>query len=733
MQVGGFFQNPSLNPYMSGNFEAAAISLPDQIAQLDPSSMPALTDAGIEQMNKFDRKQNRKNAGLKLKGQFKESGQNMKNALSGKGGGNAAAFGMLQQGFGMANNYLNKDLVNSEGFDTFNKVADGVVSTLGAINPAWGAIAGAVQTGINGINAAGATKSDSFSVDAQTQSQMGSGYIGSYDDMAKASQKAGKKYGLFNRKGFKQAQEDITKSQQMQSTIQDINEENQSRLAMAANTQMNAMNYANKLNGGIDFNNMRIGRLGFKLENLDRCRKIKTTHIVNVDTKRIEEFKPVIPESTKLFKKGGSIEKEWKPLFIYQEEVPQMKNGGETKQKKSRTIDELIEYAKQQNPRFIQRMSEPVKSLDLGNGEKGTHMMGWATDDNGNAIVYSQIQENDKGNLFDYGDAALDRALKNKNYLIMTPEEAKLFTESDEDYEGNLFGYKRGWPEFFKVNYDFSQDGDYFDNEDPKTVEAYRHFKQTLPANQRLTPESKYRSYLYWKSWGQPKDFSEAKTLRDGENEMYHFDTTDNGYHGTSVAWLDGIGYFTKPNDHDTVKYELNYYNDAIMTEEGGKQRKLTGKELEDWQDFKNRYDLVEDGNFYKYVPKTKKHKEGGSIKESDELVKLEETNQKNVIPEGALHKNKHHIEHTEEYTQKGIPVVDNDGEQQAEVELNEIIFTLEVTKKLEELHKIYKEGNKSDQDKAAVEAGKLLVQEILYNTIDRTGLISKCENGGKL
>jgi hypothetical protein len=101
-------------------------------------------------------------------------------------------------------------------------------------------------------------------------------------------------------------------------------------------------------------------------------------------------------------------------------------------------------------------MSEPVKSLDLGNGEKGTHMMGWATDDNGNAIVYSQIQENDKGNLFDYGDAALDRALKNKNYLIMTPEEAKLFTESDEDSEGNLFGYKKGWPEFFKVNYDFS-------------------------------------------------------------------------------------------------------------------------------------------------------------------------------------------------------------------------------------------------------------------------------------
>ena len=83
-------------------------------------------------------------------------------------------------------------------------------------------------------------------------------------------------------------------------------------------------------------------------------------------------------------------------------------------------------------------------------------------------------------------------------------------------------------------------------------------------------------------------------------------------------------------------------------------------------------------------------------------------------------------MEHTEGLTQKGIPVIDNDGEQQAEIELDEIIFTLEVTKKLEEL---YKEGT----DEAAIEAGKLLVKEILFNTDDRTGLISKGEKGGKL
>lgn len=119
-------------------------------------------------------------------------------------------------------------------------------------------------------------------------------------------------------------------------------------------------------------------------------------------------------------------------------------------------------------------------------------------------------------------------------------------------------------------------------------------------------------------------------------------------------------------------------------------------------------------------------YREGGKTKEELETPEIEETSQKNLIPEGALHKNKHHMEHTEGLTQKGIPVIDNSGEQQAEIELDEIIFTLEVTKKLEEL---YKEGT----DEAAIEAGKLLVKEILFNTDDRTGLIAKCEEGGKL
>ena len=71
-------------------------------------------------------------------------------------------------------------------------------------------------------------------------------------------------------------------------------------------------------------------------------------------------------------------------------------------------------------------------------------------------------------------------------------------------------------------------------------------------------------------------------------------------------------------------------------------------------------------------------------------------------------------MEDADNLTKKGIPVVDNNGEQQAEIERCELIIRLSVTKYLEELAK---EGT----DKAAIEAGKLLVNEILYNTVDNT------------
>lgn len=123
-------------------------------------------------------------------------------------------------------------------------------------------------------------------------------------------------------------------------------------------------------------------------------------------------------------------------------------------------------------------------------------------------------------------------------------------------------------------------------------------------------------------------------------------------------------------------------------------------------------------------------HKNGGVLTEEffnptdwqptisiNSIEKFQNGGSVNVIPEGALHARLHHMEDAKDLTKKGIPVVDNNGNQQAEIERNEIIFRKEVTDKIEELMK-------DDSDKAAIECGKLLATEIVENTDDKTGLV---------
>lgn len=150
-------------------------------------------------------------------------------------------------------------------------------------------------------------------------------------------------------------------------------------------------------------------------------------------------------------------------------------------------------------------------------------------------------------------------------------------------------------------------------------------------------------------------------------------------------------------------------------------------------KNFRNKYDVIYDNDRYYYVPK--KFEEGGNLSKKDSKSESKETSQKNIIPEGALHAHKHHMENDENITKKGIPVIDNNGEQQAEIEREEWTMTLELTKTIEELYKEYysEDTKQSRKDELAIEAGKILVYEILHNTEDRANLIKRCKEGGTL
>lgn len=266
--------------------------------------------------------------------------------------------------------------------------------------------------------------------------------------------------------------------------------------------------------------------------------------------------------------------------------------------------------------------------------------------------------------------------------------------------------------------------------------DPFEEYIQSLPESQRDSTNFRVRDY--WEYNGRPKNFEEAK-----EKGMFKweedFDDSGNslGYswHAFTVAKNPNADEydFMKSPSHPTLQKELDWYNsddpEAIS--------------------FRREYELQKVQPYYKYVKRrapykdTPQHKNGGSIIEltpvpteillidPNEIPEFQEGGSINVIPEGALHARKHNMD-MEGITKKGIPVVadkeNGEIEQQAEIEKEEIIFRLEVTKKLEELEKKYYNSDTSqkEKDELALEAGKLLVDEILYNTIDNVNLIDR-------
>lgn len=111
------------------------------------------------------------------------------------------------------------------------------------------------------------------------------------------------------------------------------------------------------------------------------------------------------------------------------------------------------------------------------------------------------------------------------------------------------------------------------------------------------------------------------------------------------------------------------------------------------------------------------KFKEGGPII----MVQPE-----NVIVEGKLHSQLNHMQDVVDVpiTKKGVPVtaIEREGgvlEQAAELERDEVILHLALTNKLEELAK-------EDTEESMIEAGKILVKEILKNTRDSKSKLLK-------
>lgn len=237
------------------------------------------------------------------------------------------------------------------------------------------------------INSIGAKKSDTITKDNSLWEKQGSSYGGTLSDVDNAVSKSGKKYGLFSRKALGNTNEQIKQAKIAQEKVGNINNKAQEAFS-TSNNPLLGIGTQFQLSGGYQQNGMRFGRLGLKFPTEEEIQKVKL-----------------------ILQKGGHI----------------------------RNIDELIEYAKKQNPRFIQRLSEPPRGIkfidDNGNESEGSHYL-----ESAGEYVIPRIQEvGDSLKFFNHEDA-VNRAIETGNYLKMAPEEAIIFAKE----------YKKGWPQFFK-------------------------------------------------------------------------------------------------------------------------------------------------------------------------------------------------------------------------------------------------------------------------------------------
>lgn len=242
----------------------------------------------------------------------------------------------------------------------------------------------------------------------------------------------------------------------------------------------------------------------------------------------------------------------------------------------------------------------------------------------------------------------------------------------------------------------------------------FDEFKKSLP----IEIDDGYRLEAAWKAYGSPKNYKEAvwqgliQPIDEGNIKLPSI-----GYNEET----DEYEYLNSGKDNETVAKDIRVWdNDVIpLVQElklGGYVRTFS-----------------EEKNCWTYSKNSQERIESSEDNEQQVIEEFKQGGQMNVIPEGALHARKNGMELAKEgeVTHKGIPVVDNDGNQQAEIERNEIIFNKEVTEKLENYYKQYNsdEKSQSEKDEIAIKAGKLLAKQIIENTDDRTGLIEEVAN----
>ena len=582
-------------------------------------------------------------------------------------------------------------------------------------------------TPIGLINGFGGSKADTITKDDLAFEQVGSSYTGSNMDVNNALTKSGKKYGLFSQRAKNKANKEIQDARRQQYTISNIADDAYERFAIRNSmAAINENRRAFNMQGGYDQQAVIIGRSGLKIDSIEKAK-----NILNKYNK----------QQTNQLQQGGTLD----PFEYYLESLPEnqrdstnfrvkdywifngkpkdfkeaRRRGMFTQEKDGWHASSIAENPETGEIEYMKASSHPTRHMESDWYEYG---LIYNEDQNGNVYTI-QLEpgvpgyEDWKKFTHDYELVKSEpywKYVKRKQKEIPSHKEGGTFIEVSMETFIELVD-PTSIPEFQNGG-TFSQTQnrgilsqkikDYYKDYDLSNVTLINDSVPRTEGNIIYSPGDEYTVHELWHYLSQNKPNEALKEFYD------QLDDTKLQKFGADLKFVKRTG---DPGDfYNPSELEARLKAAKFMSQGSSYNKKffrnLRNNENRYGDNMRDLLRMFDDDHLEKLFNTVSKFQNGGSI---------------NVIPDGALHARKHNMD-VDGITKKGIPVVsekDGEIEQQAEIEKEEIIFRLEVTQKLEELEKKFysEESTQEEKDECALEAGKLLVNEILYNTQDNT------------
>ena len=554
------------------------------------------------------------------------------------------------------------------------------------------------------INGFGGRRAETITKDEDVQAKIGSGYLGSYNKIDRALADSGAKYGLFSSASRRHANNRILEALRQQNILTDIADYATDRFdirnSMAA---INGNKRRFQMQGGYNQSAISVGRNGMVIKDLQHAKRITSSMKYQKGGKVSDPYQSYLQTLPEYQRDDSNfrVRDYWEFNGRPKDFNEAISKGMFTQFEDGWHANSVAENPKTGEIEFMKSSSHPSiqKELDWYESDDASEFRNqYELQKTEPYFKYVKRKGTDQPQSFKEG-GNLTNQLVELDFNNISDE----FRGIDEIDINNISHEFRGIDEI-----DINNISDEFRGIDEVNLDSVlSEFKEGGSLKPENSPSSNKESSYEWTiDYVKSKDLDWVKrwldpnraTIPDWEMEgrvATHKLSRDSGdFDGKTmyvvypkVQSINGQLYdFTDPKNkrgkYDAYDSAINNHEAVLFEDEGAA----------DW--------FVD--HYKEYAPAFDKYREGGKF---------------NVIPEGALHARKHNMD-VEGITKKGIPVVSEspDGklEQQAEIEREEIILRLEVTKKIEELAK-------DGSDEAAIEAGKLLVKEILYNTVDNT------------